>query len=83
VNKEKDLTWKVKWTSTVILILAMILTSQNIYPYNLIFHVVGILGWMYVSIVWNDRALIVINSVGLSIFINGIVSYIVKTNVSG
>jgi hypothetical protein len=38
---------------------------------------------MYVSIVWNDRALIVINSVGLSIFINGIVSYIVKTNVSG
>ena len=83
MNKEKDLTWKVKWTSTVILILAMILTSQNIYPYNLIFHVVGILGWMYVSIVWNDRALIVINSVGLSIFINGIVSYIVKTNVSG
>jgi hypothetical protein len=83
VNKEKDLTWKIKWTSTVILILAMILTSQNIYPYNLAFHVVGILGWMYVSIVWNDRALIVINSVGLSIFINGIVSYIVKTNVSG
>lgn len=83
MNKEKDLTWKIKWTSTVILILAMILTSQNIYPYNLIFHIVGILGWMYVSIVWNDRALIVINSVGLSIFINGIVSYLVKISVLG
>ena len=79
----KNLTWKVKWASTIILILAMILTSQNIYPYNLIFHTIGIIGWMYVAIVWKDRALIVINSVGLSIFINGIVSYLVKINVLG
>jgi hypothetical protein len=83
VNKEKDLTWKVKWVATIILILAMILTSQNIYPYNLIFHIIGIIGWIYVSIVWNDRALIVINSVGLAIFSNGIVSYLVKINVLG
>jgi len=83
VNKEKDSTWKVKWVSTIILILAMILTSQNIYPYNLIFHIIGIIGWIYVSIVWNDRALIVINSVGLAIFSNGIVSYLVKINVLG
>ena len=33
---------------------------------------------MYVSIVWNDRALIVINSVALSIFFNGIISTMVK-----
>lgn len=82
-EKPKDLTWKVKWVSTVTLILAMILTSQNIYPYNLAFHILGILGWTYVSIVWNDRALIVINSVGLAIFSNGIVSYFVKINVLG
>jgi hypothetical protein len=82
-EKPKDLTWKVKWVSTVTLILAMILTSQNIYPYNLAFHTLGILGWTYVSIVWNDRALIVINSVGLAIFSNGIVSYFVKINVLG
>lgn len=82
-EKPKDLTWKIKWVSTVTLILAMILTSQNIYPYNLAFHILGILGWTYVSIVWNDRALIVINSVGLAIFSNGIVSYFVKINVLG
>ena len=82
-EKPKDLTWKIKWVSTVTLILAMILTSQNIYPYNLAFHILGILGWTYVSIVWNDRALIVINSVGLAIFSNGIVSYLVKINVLG
>ena len=80
MNKEKDLTWKIKWTATVILMFGMILTSQNLYPYNLMFHVVGITGWTYVSIVWNDRAHIVINSVSLCIFINGIVAYLVKVN---
>ena len=58
--------------------LGMILTSQNIFPYNLYLHVIGISGWLYVSIVWNDRALIVLNSVALSIFVNGIVSTMVK-----
>ena len=80
MNKEKDLTWKIKWTAPVILMFGMTLTSQNLYPYNLMFHVVGITGWTYVSIVWNDRALIVINSVSLCIFINGIVAYLVKVN---
>jgi len=80
VSKPKDLTWKVKWGSTLILIVGMILTSQNLYPYNLVFHTIGTTGWTYVSIVWNDRALIVINSVALCIFINGIVAYLIKTN---
>ena len=78
-SKPKDLTWKVKWVSTLILIFGMTLTSQNLYPYNLVFHIIGTIGWTYVSIVWNDRALIVINSVALCIFINGLIAYFVKT----
>jgi hypothetical protein len=77
-QKERDLTWYVKWASSIVLMLGMILTSQNIFPYNLYVHFVGLLGWLYVSIVWNDRALIVVNSVALSIFTNGIVSELVK-----
>jgi len=76
--KERDLTWYVKWASSIVLMLGMILTSQNIFPYNLYVHFIGLLGWLYVSIVWNDRALIVVNSVALSIFTNGIVSELVK-----
>ena len=56
----------------------MVLTAQNVFPYNLYLHVLGTMGWMYVSIVWNDRALIVINSVALSIFFNGIISTMVE-----
>ena len=79
-GKERDRTWYIKWVSSIILMLAMTLTSQNIFPYNLYLHLLGTLGWTYVSIVWNDRALLVINSVALSIFINGILSATVKTN---
>jgi hypothetical protein len=77
-RRERNATWYTKWTSSILLMLGMILTSQNIFPYNLYLHVIGISGWLYVSIVWNDRALIVLNSVALSIFVNGIVSTMVK-----
>jgi len=80
VERERDTTWYVKWAATITLLIGLTLTSQNIFPYNLYFHLVGTLGWTYVSIVWNDRALIVINSVALSIFINGIISAMVKAN---
>ena len=77
-RRERNATWYIKWASSILLMFGMILTSQNIFPYNLYLHVVGISGWLYVSIVWNDRALIVVNSVALSIFVNGIVSTMVK-----
>ena len=71
--------WWVKWVSSSILIVAMIFTANNIYPYNLFLHFVGIGGWLIVAIVWNDRALIVINAVALAIFANGMIAYILKT----
>ena len=77
-RRERNTTWYIKWASSILLMLGMILTSQNIFPYNLYLHVFGISGWLYVSIVWNDRALIVLNSVALSIFVNGIVSTVAK-----
>lgn len=73
-RKVKNKVWYVKWASSIILMVGMIFTAQNIFPYNLYLHAIGIIGWVYVSIVWNDRALIVVNSVALSIFLNGILA---------
>jgi len=56
----------------------VILTSNNIYPLNLFFHAIGMFGWFIVSILWNDRALLVINAVSLAILINGLVAHYVK-----
>ena len=72
------LIWYVKWGASLIVTLGMILTANNVYPINLIFHFVGIGGWLAVAIVWNDRALIVVNAVAIAIFANGLVAYFLK-----
>ena len=72
------LSWYVKWIASVILIAAMIFTANNIYPYNLFLHFVGLSGWLWVAVIWNDRSLIVLNSVALAIFANGMVAYVLK-----
>ena len=69
--------WYIKWVSTIILIFGMILTSNNLYPFNLFVHSLGLFGWLIVAIIWNDRALIVINSVSCALLVNGIVKYTV------
>ncbi len=70
--------WYVKWIASVVLVVGVILTSNNIYPLNLIVHAIGMFGWFIVAIIWNDRALLVINAVSLVLLINGLVSYYVK-----
>ena len=74
--KTKD--WYIKWGASIILIVGIILTSNNIYPLNLYFDIVGLTGWFIVGMIWNDRALIVINVVSLAILTNGLVTYYVK-----
>ena len=72
------LDWYIKWIASIFLIAGVILTSNNIYPLNLFFHAIGMFGWFVVSILWNDRALLVINAVSLAILINGLVAHYVK-----
>tara|TARA_R100000963_G_scaffold31273_1_gene22643 strand:- start:12 stop:266 length:255 start_codon:yes stop_codon:yes gene_type:complete len=70
--------WYVKWVASVIIIISVILTSNNIYPLNLFFYAAGLSGWFVVALLWNDRALLVINAVSLALLLNGLVSYYVK-----
>jgi|TARA_R110002020_G_scaffold59967_2_gene162985 hypothetical protein len=74
--KTKD--WYLKWASSIILIVGMLLTSNNIYPLNLFISIVGLLGWILVGLIWNDRAIIIINAIGLSIYANGILNHYVN-----
>jgi|TARA_R110000765_G_scaffold341983_2_gene432084 hypothetical protein len=73
ITPYKDLSWYVKWISSVILLCAMVLTTKQITPINLYFHTVGVTGWLVVGYLWHDRALIFINSVALAIFLSGII----------
>ncbi len=70
--------WYIKWVASVIIIISVILTSNNIYPLNLFFYSAGLSGWFIVALLWNDRALLVVNAVSLSLLLNGLISYYVK-----
>ena len=67
-----------KWASSLILIVAMIMTTNNVYPFNMFLQFVGVAGWLIVSVMWNDRSLIVVNAVACAIFLNGIFQYFLK-----
>ena len=56
----------------------MIATTNNLYPWNMFLQLIGLGGWLWVAIIWNDRALIVVNAVAVAIFMNGIVAYLIK-----
>ena len=75
-QKTKD--WYIKWMASIIRLTGITLTANNIYPLNLFFDVVGVTGWFIVALMWNDHALIVINSVSIVILLNGILNYYVK-----
>jgi hypothetical protein len=70
----KDLALYTKWASSTALIIGMALTSANLHPLNMYFQLTGIIGWLAVGMLWHDRSLIVLNTVGASIFISGIIS---------
>ena len=65
----------IKWLGSLIIICSMILTAANIHPYNLYTAIPGTLMWMYVSFKWNDRSLILMNTIALTIYLLGIVKH--------
>ena len=64
---------KLKWSSSIVLTLGIVLTSYNIYPLNLYVQVVGVFGWLLTGIITKDNPLVFINAVGFAVLISGIV----------
>ena len=70
--------WYIKWVSSIVLIIGMVLAANNLYPWNVLVQCAGIAGWLVVSVMWNDRALIVVNAVGVAILLNGLVAWFLQ-----
>jgi|TARA_R110000796_G_scaffold42971_2_gene105774 hypothetical protein len=54
----KDYTTIVKWASAITILCAMVLHTLGITPWNSLLQLLGIAGWTYVAIKWNERALL-------------------------
>ena len=75
ITPTHDLSWYVKWTSVVFVIAGWLLNSINLYPYSVMIQVIGVTGWLWVGFLWHDRALIVLNSIGVTILGLGLLKH--------
>ena len=67
----------IKWISSLLIIMSMILTaSGNYHPYNLYIAVPATIGWVIVSFAWRDKSLILMNIIALTIYLLGITKHI-------
>jgi hypothetical protein len=68
--------WYVKWIATLFIVAAVTCRSAGLYFYDLIFSILGTVGWSYVALVWRDRAMIVLNVVLGVVLLMGLAKYL-------
>ncbi len=68
--------WYVKWASSIILICAISIRSAQVNPFiDLVLSFIGMIGWTYVSLVWKDRALILVNGIAMVLLGTGLLRH--------
>jgi len=75
ITPKGDLSWYIKWVSSVFIIMGMALTSANIFPMNIIIHGIGVTGWLVVGMLWHDRALIFLNAFAIFVYATGLLNH--------
>ena len=69
--------WYIKWIASIFVLGAMSLRGvEGMAYYDLVLSMIGISLWLVVSILWKDRALILLNGAGLLFLIRNTVEYI-------
>jgi len=63
--------WYVKWASSLVILFAVMCRSVDEIPKSWDLHLsfIGTIGWFYVGMIWNDRAIIMLN--GVLVFVLG------------
>lgn len=71
------LDWYVKWIASAFVLTSMSMRGvEGLQFYDLSFSLVGIIGWLWVSIMWKDRALVILNGVGLAFLVRNLLEYL-------
>lgn len=71
------LDWYVKWVASILVLAAMSTRGMSdLLLWDLSLSVVGISLWLWVSIMWNDRALILLNGIGLLFLLRNLTEYL-------
>ena len=77
-----SLDWYVKWIASIFVLIAMSMRGiSELVLFDMIFTIIGLLLWLWVSILWKDRALIILNAVGLVFVLRNLIEYLIFTEV--
>ncbi len=75
-SQGRELDWYVKWLASVMMIGAMSVRGIEGYQlHDLILSILGVMGWFWVSCLWKDRALILVNGLGLTFLFRNLFEY--------
>jgi len=66
--------WYLKWVASITILASLAMRSAGVdyRMYDLLFGVVGVALWTWVSVIWRDRALIMLNGVSLFLLVSTI-----------
>ena len=65
-----------KWISTLLVLIGILLTNLNIYPINIAFHGLGVVGWTLAGFMSKDKAIITNFGLQIPLFIIGFIKII-------
>ncbi len=72
------LDWYIKWISSIFILVAMSMRGiEGLQLYDLIFSITGVAGWLVVAAIWEDRSLIMLNSVALLLLLKNLITAVV------
>tara|TARA_B110000881_G_C18517343_1_gene485652 strand:+ start:958 stop:1173 length:216 start_codon:yes stop_codon:yes gene_type:complete len=68
---------KIKRVSTFLVLSGILLTNLNFYPANIFFHRLGALGWIIVSYIKSDKAIMTNFGLQIPIFLLGFIKLVI------
>jgi len=70
--------WYVKWTASFFILISMSMRGiEGLQFIDLCFSLIGVTGWCIVGVLWKDRALILLNGVGVALLLRTLFGTIV------
>ena len=68
-----ELSWYIKWGASFFILVSMSMRGvDGLQVYDLILSTIGVFGWLIVGLLWKDRALVLLNGVGVALLLRNL-----------
>jgi len=77
-TESKPLVWYVKWIATILILVSVSFryAGTEFHILDLLFGSAGAAMWLWVAVIWNDRSLIILNTIMFIMLFGGLLKNI-------